>query len=210
MTSIIINDPQKHQQNAIRTQQEATAARMAEAPRAQPFEIDVQSVDFPLLLGYGYQHSKMTAMHASTMLFLDYGGLYRSGSDEHKAVYLAGFFHDVGRRTLEHDPEHAMRSAEVFERWAKQRSDVTAAVRERAVRLIAHHSKRPENNDPLARALYDADLLEIVRHAPNTKASLLAIQKAKNRGFGDFINGKNATIGDPWLRCMKDNGWKIG
>lgn len=136
-------------------------------------------VDFPDLEHYGFEHGDKTAKLA-TVILSHIGG--KSAKPENmRAVWVAGYFHDIGREEDWHtpDPDHALRSANILEHIL--RSDPSlwgdALLRETACRLVANHSKRPESQNPLETALWDADCFEAARFAPGTREGLVRLKE---------------------------------
>ncbi len=122
---------------------------------------------------FDYDHG----LNTST-LAVEVGAFLGLVSDELYACRAAGMFHDLGRNIgeknggkvspwHERDKDHSRRSAALAEKamlvdgnFMALRSTVT----ERVCRVIAQHDIHgPAPSDPIALALYDADLLEACR-----------------------------------------------
>ena len=125
---------------------------------------DGKKIDFPEIEYYGFKHGDQTAKLG--IVILSFQGKEANTPENLRAVWLAGYFHDMGRSEVwtKADPNHAARSVHITERilkatdlWADER------LRDTVCRLIANHSTRPETADPLACALWDADCYESAR-----------------------------------------------
>jgi HD superfamily phosphodiesterase len=164
------------------------------------------AIVYPSVPGYGPEHGKHTSQLSVYCAATE--GL--TNVTEVETLKAAGLLHDLGRATPAGTPDrdHALRSAERADRAI--RSDPSGsgqgALREAVCRLIAQHSldKKDPPQDPLARALWDADSLEAARHAPNT---------ARGRAF---VVERYARLLSPWARkksvqvkWLKKYGWDV-
>lgn len=128
-------------------------------------------IEFPVDSSYDITHGQNTAKAA--VAFLSYMGPAVDTVEERRALWTAGLFHDIGRQEYlgVPDPDHGRRGAELTERILKAHPSYWSDVKliERVTRLIADHSKQPHvNDDPLRRALWDADCMEACRYRPGT------------------------------------------
>jgi len=136
-------------------------------------------VDFPELKYYGFEHGDKTAKLATVIL--SHLGEAANKPANLRAVWVAGYFHDIGREAhwQTHDLDHALRSANILEHILRSDPELWAdkLLQETACRLVAHHSTRPETQNPLDMALWDADCFESVRFAPGTKEGLVKLKE---------------------------------
>lgn len=125
------------------------------------------------------------------------------------ALWVAGLFHDIGRQM--HfgmpDPEHGMRSATLTERILKTSAYwADTNLRERACRLIAHHSMPPSSatDDPLKVALWDADCYDAARFRPGTADGLNVWKERRKLVLSEFARNT-----DHMKRWARHRGWKL-
>lgn len=162
------------------------------------------NIVYPDVPGYGPQHGKNTSQLA--VYCAQVNGIF--DPRELEALKAAGLLHDVGRTRPvgEQDRDHARRSAEMADRF--MRSDPAGLaqrdLREHACRLIAAHdlSRKDPPQDPLLRALWDADSLEAARHAPNTPRGRTLVVERYQRLLSPFA--RSATAQKRWLEKY---GW---
>lgn len=140
---------------------------------------DGKAIDFPDLDYYRFDHGDKTAKLATVILSVQ--GPRANTPQNMRAVWLAGYFHDIGRSQPWNadDPHHARRSADILERVLKTLPDVRGddLLCSTACKLVAHHSSRPETRDPLAMALWDADCFEAARFMPGTREGLVRLKE---------------------------------
>jgi len=165
---------------------------------------DLERIAFPETEHYDLAHGQATAKMAK--FILEGWGDEHNTVTNHRALWAAALFHDLGRREPwnREDPAHARHSAECFERviradpvlWHEE------ALRETAARLIANHDRAPEPGNPLAVALHDADALEAARICPGTPEGLV------------HFRARTAGLLTPWVRepdklrrYMESRGW---
>lgn len=162
-------------------------------------------IEFPDLPYYGFDHGDKTAKLATVIL--SHQGPQHSKPEHLRAVWVAGYFHDLGRTQpwTKPDPYHAARSASLLERVLKA-TDLWAdgLLRDTACRLVANHSTRPETNDPLARALWDADCFEAARFEPGQREGLV---KLKERTAKDVLCTDWARNHQRLKTYMEFRGW---
>lgn len=162
------------------------------------------NIVYPGVPGYGPHHGKNTSQLA--VYCAQVNGI--TDARELEALKAAGLMHDVGRAKPvgEQDRDHARRSAEMADRFA--RGDPAGLhqreLREHACRLIAAHdldAKTPPQ-DPLLRALWDADSLEAARHAPNTARGRALVVARYQRLLSPWA--RSVTVQQRWLEKY---GW---
>lgn len=130
------------------------------------------------------------------------------------ACRAAGMFHDLGRNVevplggsadqrkkggkvsdwRERHPDHAVAGAELATRaLALDPNFLATHLDERVARVIAQHNIHgPAPVDPIARALYDADLLEAVRYR--------RIYGEDEATFERFLHGRWSRLSTEWAR----------
>jgi len=164
------------------------------------------SIVYPSIAGYGPEHGKNTSQLSVYCAAVE--GL--TDVTETETLKAAGLLHDLGRAMPagENDRDCAARSAEKADKAI--RSDPSGsgqrALREAVCRLIAQHSldRKVPPQEPLARALWDADLLEEARHMPNTARGRTFVVEAYARLLSPWAQKK--TVQHRWL---KKYGWDI-
>jgi len=139
------------------------------------------SIIYPSIPGYGPEHGKNTSQLsvycAATQGLTDV--------TQTETLKAAGLLHDLGRAKpwTENDKDHTLRSAERAD--VAIRSDPSGsgqrAMREAVCSLIARHTLAgTPPQDPLLRALWDADSLECARHGVNTaQGRTLVVERYK-------------------------------
>jgi hypothetical protein len=167
---------------------------------------DGTPIEFPDLPYYGIDHGQKTAQLASTLL--SYLGPKTNDNTSHRILWTAGCFHDIGRtEPWNHsDPHHAQRSADILERILRGDSRYwhDDLLRAEACKLVANHSKRPEDGNPLAMALWDADCFEAARVEPGTPTGLKYL---KSRTSFDVLTTEWAKDRARLKRWMDFRGW---
>jgi hypothetical protein len=167
---------------------------------------DDKPIEFPAGDVYGINHGEQTAKLAIAILAREFPDANNYAN--RSALWTAALFHDVGRQEYfgVSDPYHGERGARLVERivrHSKYWADET--MRERAARLVAHHSKPPSGpgDDPLAICLWDADCYEAARYRPGTSDGLAAFKAARGRVVSGWArNAENAKV---WMR---HRGWR--
>jgi len=163
-------------------------------------------IEFPADSMYGIEHGQNTAKLA--VAFLSYSGPAIDTVDDRRALWTAALFHDIGRNEYlgVPDPDHGMRGALLVEKilrahpkyWSDER------LRERACRLVAHHSTRPSpEGDPVAIALWNADCYEACRYRVGTTDGLMYWKQRRELLIGDRAKETAAL-----RKYMQWRGWK--
>lgn len=161
---------------------------------------------YPEVPHYGPQHGKNCSQLAVYIASTE--GVTEVAEVE--ALKAAALLHDVGRiRPVgESDVDHARRSAERADIFIRSDAagSVQRALREHACRLVAQHtlSAKTPPQDPLLRALWDADSLEAARIEPNTARGRAFVVERYKRLLTPFA--RNPATQKRWLEKY---GWNV-
>jgi uncharacterized protein len=96
-----------------------------------------------------------------------------------RVLVLFGYFHDCQRLNDGHDPEHGPRAAQYIAGFPRKLLGLTAPEADQLMMACRYHTHECESDDPVIRACWDADRLDLTRIGILPDPNRLFTQTAK-------------------------------
>jgi HD superfamily phosphodiesterase len=187
-------------QQALKTEQRQSAiTRAAEAGRLKALDmpgesgIDLSQITWPDVKHYDFEHGKHT-MELALHIAQDPLAIPLSAEDL-KVLKAAALLHDVGRTKpwTATDEHHAARGASLADDIMKKTAWwAQSELRERVCKTIHDHSLAKEPpNDPLLRALWDAECYEACRFMKEGQEGMVLMVKRRKQTLSSWAANEN-------------------